>query len=164
LIIGGLSPGRWRQTKRRHEQIGAPMEVKSMSPVEQTLLVQLLVMAGILFVIGLIGNVLSFSNRFMNALITAVIFMLVYGGLFYVALASDQDELREQIGALSQEQLLVNIGVAGALVFVIDFVANMLSFQSRFMNALMTSIVFLVLFGAFIFLSGNIPTEVRAPA
>ena len=135
-----------------------------MSPVEQTLLVQLLVMAGILFVIGLIGNVLSFSNRFMNALITAVIFMLVYGGLFYVALASDQDELREQIGALSQEQLLVNIGVAGALVFVIDFVANMLSFQSRFMNALMTSIVFLVLFGAFIFLSGNIPTEVRAPA
>ena len=140
------------------------MEVKSMSPVEQTLLVQLLVMAGILFVIGLIGNVLSFSNRFMNALITAVIFMLVYGGLFYVALASDQDELREQIGALSQEQLLVNIGVAGALVFVIDFVANMLSFQSRFMNALMTSIVFLVLFGAFIFLSGNIPTEVRAPA
>ena len=135
-----------------------------MSPVEQTLLVQLLVMAGILFVIGLIGNVLSFSNRFMNALIPAVIFMLVYGGLFFVALASDQDELREQIGALSQEQLLVNIGVAGALVFVIDFVANMLSFQSRFMNALMTSIVFLVLFGAFIFLSGNIPTEVRAPA
>ena len=135
-----------------------------MSPVEHTLLVQLLVMAGILFVLGLFGNVLSFSNRFMNALITAVIFMLVYGGLFYVALASDQDELREQIGALSQEQLLVNIGVAGALVFVIDFVANMLSFQSRFMNALMTSIVFLVLFGAFIFLSGNIPTEVRAPA
>ena len=140
------------------------MEVKSMSPVEQTLLVQLLVMAGILFVIGLIGNVLSFSNRFMNALITAVIFMLVYGGLFYVALASDQDELREQIGALSQEQLLVNIGVAGALVFVIDFVANMLSFQSRFMNALMTSIVFLLLFGAFIFLSGNIPPEGRVPA
>ena len=135
-----------------------------MSPVEQTLLVQLLVMAGILFVIGLIGNVLSFSNRFMNALITAVIFMLVYGGLFYVALASDQDELREQIGALSQEQLLVNIGVAGALVFVIDFVANMLSFQSRFMNALMTSIVFLLLFGAFIFLSGNIPPEGRVPA
>ena len=135
-----------------------------MSPVEQTLLVQLLVMAGILFVIGLIGNVLSFSNRFMNALITAVIFMLVYGGLFYVALTSDQDELREQIGALSQEQLLVNIGVAGALVFVIDFVANMLSFQSRFMNALMTSIVFLLLFGAFIFLSGNIPPEGRVPA
>jgi uncharacterized membrane protein len=163
-MISGLSPERWRQTKRRHEQIGAPMEVKSMSPVEQTLLVQLLVMAGILFVIGLIGNVLSFSNRFMNALITAVIFMLVYGGLFYVALTSDQDELREQIGALSQEQLLVNIGVAGALVFVIDFVANMLSFQSRFMNALMTSIVFLLLFGAFIFLSGNIPPEGRVPA
>ena len=121
-------------------------------------------MAGILFVIGLIGNVLSFSNRFMNALITAVIFMLVYGGLFYVALTSDQDELREQIGALSQEQLLVTIGVAGALVFVIDFVANMLSFQSRFMNALMTSIVFLLLFGAFIFLSGNIPPEGRVPA
>ena len=52
-----------------------------MSPAEQTFLVQVLIAAGVLFVIGFIGNVLSFSNRFVNALVTAIIFVLVYGGI-----------------------------------------------------------------------------------
>jgi lipid-A-disaccharide synthase-like uncharacterized protein len=163
-MISGLSPGRWRQTKRRHEQIGAPMEVKSMSPVEQTFLVQILIAAGVLFVIGFIGNVLSFSNRFVNALVTAIIFVLVYGGIVYAAFVSDQEALKEQVGALSQEQWIRMIGIAGVFVFVIDLVANMLSFQSRFMNALMTAIVFLVLFGGLMYFTGGIPTEVRVPA
>jgi hypothetical protein len=140
------------------------MEVKSMSPVEQTFLVQVLIAAGVLFVIGFIGNVLSFSNRFVNALVTAIIFVLVYGGIVYAAFVSDQEALKEQVGALSQEQWIRMIGIAGVFVFVIDLVANMLSFQSRFMNALMTAIVFLVLFGGLMYFTGGIPTEVRAPA
>jgi hypothetical protein len=32
------------------------------------------------------------------------------------------------------------------------------------MNALMTAIVFLVLFGGLMYFTGGIPTEVRAPA
>ncbi len=135
-----------------------------MSPVEQTFLVQVLIAAGVLFVIGFIGNVLSFSNRFVNALVTAIIFVLVYGGIVYAAFVSDQEPLKEQVGALSQEQWIRMIGIAGVFVFVIDLVANMLSFQSRFMNALMTAIVFLVLFGGLMYFTGGIPTEVRAPA
>ena len=135
-----------------------------MSPVEQTFLVQVLIAAGVLFVIGFIGNVLSFSNRFVNALVTAIIFVLVYGGIVYAAFVSDQEALKEQVGALSQEQWIRMIGIAGVFVFVIDLVANMLSFRSRFMNALMTAIVFLVLFGGLMYFTGGIPTEVRAPA
>jgi lipid-A-disaccharide synthase-like uncharacterized protein len=135
-----------------------------MSPAEQTFLVQVLIAAGVLFVIGFIGNVLSFSNRFVNALVTAIIFVLVYGGIVYAGFVSDQEAIKEQIGVLSQEQWIRMIGIAGLFVFVIDLVANMLSFQSRFMNALMTAIVFLVLFGGLMYFTGGIPNEIRVPA
>jgi hypothetical protein len=72
--------------------------------------------------------------------------------------------MKEQIGVLSQEQWIRMIGIAGLFVFVIDLVANMLSFQSRFMNALMTAIVFLVLFGGLMYFTGGIPNEIRVPA
>lgn len=135
-----------------------------MSPAEQTFLVKVLIAAGVLFVIGFIGNMLSFSNRFVNALVTAIIFVLVYGGIVYVGFVSDQEAMKEQIGVLSQEQWIRMIGIAGLFVFVIDLVANMLSFQSRFMNALMTAIVFLVLFGGLMYFTGGIPNEIRVPA
>jgi hypothetical protein len=39
--------------------------------------------AVVVFVIDLIGNTLSFSNRFMNALVTAMVFAVVFGSLVY---------------------------------------------------------------------------------
>ena len=44
---------------------------------------------------------LSFSNRFVNALVTAIIFVLVYGGIIYAAFVSDQEALKEQVGVES---------------------------------------------------------------
>ncbi|MCC7252626.1 MAG: hypothetical protein IT540_12215 [Hyphomicrobium sp.] len=38
-----------------------------------------------MFVIDLIGNLLSFSSRFVNALVTAIVFLIIFGGLTYVA-------------------------------------------------------------------------------
>ena len=55
-----------------------------MSEAETAFLMKVLVGAGILFVIGYIGNMLSFSSRFMNALVTAVVFALIYGALYFV--------------------------------------------------------------------------------
>ena len=54
-----------------------------MSPSETALMTQVLISAGFLFGIAYLGNRLSFSNRFVNALITALIFAVFYAGLAY---------------------------------------------------------------------------------
>ena len=125
-----------------------------MSEAESAFLVKILIGAGILFVIGYIGNMLSFSNRFMNALVTAVVFALVYGALYFVI---DQAALSAEVGALSQEQWFKMVGISAVLVFIIDLVANMIAFNSRFTNALMTAIVFAVLFGGLMYATGGVP-------
>ena len=40
-----------------------------------------LIGAVIVFVLDLIGNLISFSNRFLNAVVTALVFAVVFGGL-----------------------------------------------------------------------------------
>ena len=42
-----------------------------------------LIGAIIVFVLDLIGNMISFSNRFLNALATAIVFFVVFGALLY---------------------------------------------------------------------------------
>jgi len=125
-----------------------------MSEAESAFLIKILVGAGILFVIGYVGNMLSFSNRFMNALITAVVFALIYGALYFVI---DQTALSAEVGVVSQEQWFKMVGISAVLVFIIDLVANMLAFNSRFINALMTAIVFAVLFGGLMYATGGVP-------
>ena len=40
-----------------------------------------LIAAVVVFILDLLGNMLSFSNRFMNALVTALLFAVIFGGL-----------------------------------------------------------------------------------
>ena len=42
-----------------------------------------LIAGEVVFVIDLVGNTISFSNRFANALVTAVVFAVVFGALVY---------------------------------------------------------------------------------
>jgi hypothetical protein len=42
-----------------------------------------LIGAVIVFLLDLIGNMISFSNRFLNALTTGIVFAVVFGGLIY---------------------------------------------------------------------------------
>jgi hypothetical protein len=42
-----------------------------------------LIGAVIVFLLDLIGNMISFSNRFLNALTTGLVFAVVFGGLIY---------------------------------------------------------------------------------
>ena len=130
-----------------------------MSPVEQAMLVKILVGAGILFAIGFIGNMLSFSNRFMNALVTAIVFAVIYGALWFVI---DQTAVSEEVGAISQQQWMTMVAISAGLVFVIDLVANMISFSSRFVNALVTAVLFAILFGALMYTTGGVPGTVPA--
>ena len=125
-----------------------------MSEAESAFLIKILIGAGILFVIGYIGNILSFSSRFMNAFVTAIVFALVYGALYFVI---DQAALSAEVGAMSQEQWFKMVGISAVLVFIIDLVANMLAFNSRFVNALLTAVVFAILFGGLMYATGGVP-------
>jgi hypothetical protein len=42
-----------------------------------------LIGAVIVFILDLIGNLISFSNRVLNAFVTALVFAVVFGGLLY---------------------------------------------------------------------------------
>lgn len=52
-------------------------------PVEYFWLEPVLIAAVVVFVVDLIGNALTFSNRFVNAFVTAVLFTAIFGGLVY---------------------------------------------------------------------------------
>lgn len=131
-----------------------------MSEAHMALAKIVLIAAAILFVIGLIGNFLSFSNRFVNALVTAVVFALIYGALYFVV---DPSLMKTQAGVVSQAQWFQMVGIAAGVVFVVDLIANILSFQSRVGNALMTAVVFAVLFGGLMYATGGVPTAALAP-
>ena len=47
-----------------------------------------MIATAIVFVVGLVGNILSFQNRFMNAVATAVIFLVVFGAATYLGYGS----------------------------------------------------------------------------
>ncbi len=52
-------------------------------PADYLWLEPVLIAAAIVFVIGLIGNVLSFGSRVTNAFVTAIVFAAVFGALVY---------------------------------------------------------------------------------
>ena len=83
------------------------------------------------FLIDYFANVLSFENRFISALVTALLLMVVIAGT--LLLTGDE---------VSAPPLLM----AGALMFVVAFAGNVLSFGSRFMNAFVTAIIFMIPF------------------
>ena len=130
-----------------------------MSPAESALLIKVLVGAGILFIIGYIGNLISFSSRFINALVTAIVFAVIYGALYYFI---DSATLPPELQQISQETWIQMIALSAGLVFVIDLIANMLSFSNRFVNALMTAVVFAVLFAVLVYATGGVPTTTQA--
>jgi hypothetical protein len=42
-----------------------------------------LIASVVVFIVDLIGNLITFSNRFMNALASAIVFAIVFGALVY---------------------------------------------------------------------------------
>ena len=52
-------------------------------PIKYLWLEPVLIAAVVVFVIDLVGNTLSFSNRTLNAAVTAIVFALVFGALVF---------------------------------------------------------------------------------
>lgn len=115
-------------------------------PAEYQHLEPTAIAAGVVFVVALIGNVLSFSNRFVNALVTAVLFGAIFGGLAFVTKAGPPPGATPQF--LPPELLWLELVLIGsAVVFVVDLIGNVLSFSNRFLSALVTAVVFAAIFG-----------------
>jgi hypothetical protein len=57
-------------------------------PPQYVWLEPVILAAIVVFVIDLIGNAISFSNRFLNALVTAIVFAVIFGGLVYYGYGS----------------------------------------------------------------------------
>lgn len=127
-------------------------------PTEYALYEPVLLAAIVVFVIGLVGNILSFSSRFGNALVTAILFAAIFGALFYTTQA---DVRAPQPQFLPAEYAWLEYVLFGAaIVFVVDLIGNALSFSSRVVNALVTAIVFAAIFGGLTYVADREGIEV----
>lgn len=52
-------------------------------PVEYFWLEPVILAAVVVFVVDLFGNMVTFNNRFVNALVTALLFTVIFGALVY---------------------------------------------------------------------------------
>jgi hypothetical protein len=126
-----------------------------MSASETALLANVLVGSGILFVIAFLGNALTFSNRFVNALVTALVFAIFYAALIYTV---DTTVLPPELKEATRDTWVQMVLMAAGLVFVLDLIANFISFSNRFVSALVTAVLFAVLFGAAVYTTENTST------
>ena len=47
-----------------------------------------LIASAVVFIIDLVGNSITFSNRYVSALVSAIVFAVVFGGLVYFGYGS----------------------------------------------------------------------------
>mgnify|MGYP006889938256 CR=1 FL=1 len=127
-------------------------------PAEYAIYEPVLLAAAVVFVIGLIGNILSFSSRFGNALLTAILFAVIFGALFYTTQADVRAPDPQFLPA--EHAWLEYVLFGAAIVFVVDLIGNALSFSSRFVNALVTAIVFALIFGGLTYVADREGMEV----
>lgn len=133
-----------------------------MLPADFQWLDPVLFFTAVVFVIGLIGNILAFGNRFVNALVTALLVAIVGGALNYYFFG---DSAPKTMAAGELVSWLEPVLIAAGVVFVLDFIGNLLSFESRVGNALATALVFAVIFGGLMYFMYNdksIPTTLPA--
>ncbi len=136
-------------------------------PNEYVWLEPVIVAAIIVFLVDLVGNSLAYGGRLVNALATAVVFFVIFAALAYFGLgklefATDAAELPSRF--LPGEYLwLEPVLIATLLVFIVGLVGNILSFDNRFMNALVTALIFLLVFAVVTYL-GYGTLEVDVPA
>ncbi len=135
-------------------------------PTEFIWLEPVIVAAIIVFVVDLVGNSLAYGGRFVNALVTAAIFAVVFAVLAYFGLGKLQfsTEVAELPSRFLPGELLwlEPVLIATVIVFIVGLVGNIVSFKNRLMNALVTAIIFLIVFGVVTYLGYGL-IEVDVP-
>ena len=126
------------------------------------------VIAGIvLFFVDLIANSIAYGGRFVNGIMTAVVFFIVFAALAYFGLG----KLEFSTDAVNVPSLflptdfiwLEPVLIATVLVFLVGLAGNFLSFSNRFVNALVTALIFIVVFGVVTYLGyGSVDVDLPA--
>ncbi len=88
----------------------------------------------IVFIADTIGNLIVFDNRFLNALATGLVFLLLFGTTYYFFFREFETPGLVAVGAF--------------LVFCADLVSNALVFNNRFANSLLTALITISVLGA----------------
>ena len=123
-------------------------------PAEYVWLEPVIIAALVVFLVDLIGNSIAYGGRLINALVTAIVFLIIFGALAYFGLGSlqvstDMVDVPSMSRFLPEDFLwLEPVLIATLVVFVVGFLGNILAFKNRFMNAVVTAILFLLIFGA----------------
>ncbi|MEL6747547.1 MAG: hypothetical protein AAGF32_03180 [Pseudomonadota bacterium] len=133
-------------------------------PPEYAWFEPVLVASIVVFVVDLIGNSIAFGNRIVNALVTAIVFAIIFGALAYFGFGSfDVDVQNIPTVALPAEYAWFEpVLIASVVVFVIGLIGNAIAFGGKFSNALVTGLLFAVVFGALAYYSyGSVNVELR---
>jgi len=134
-------------------------------PNEYAWIEPVVVAALIVFAVDLLGNSLAYGGRLVNALTTAAVFFVIFAALAYFGLgklqfSTDAAELPSRFlpgGFLWLEPVII----ATVLVFIVGLVGNILSFDNRLMNAFVTAVIFLLVFGVVTYLGyGSVDVDV----
>lgn len=121
-------------------------------PAEYIWLEPVIVAAIVVFVVDLIGNSIAYGGRFINAIATAAVFFVVFAGLAYFGLGSL--EVSTDIAQIPSRFLpedytwLEPVVIGTVVVLIVSIIGNRIAFKNRFMNAVVTAIAFVVIFGA----------------
>ncbi|KUO56554.1 MAG: hypothetical protein APF80_06730 [Alphaproteobacteria bacterium BRH_c36] len=83
------------------------------------------------FVIDYFANAVSFGNRLGSAIVTALALMVVLAGTLF---------------AMGEDIAWEPLALAGALMFAVAYLGNVLTFSSKVINALVTALIFLIPF------------------
>lgn len=114
------------------------------------LVIVVLTAAAVVFVIGLFGNLIAFGSKFLNALVTAILFGVIFG----------LGPLSANLGGPSYFNFGFEAVFAGAVVvFVADLIGNLITFNNRFTNALATAIVFAIMFAGALYALSQYPMK-----
>ena len=101
----------------------------------------------VVFISDTIGNFISFENRIVNALVTGVVFTVIFGLIVWQL--TSLPEVQEASQGGNRALLVVLFGFA--VVVVSDFIGNNIAFGSQFLNSFVTSTVFALIFGSIIY-------------
>jgi hypothetical protein len=96
----------------------------------------ILIPSAVVFFVALLGNFISFGNRYANAAVSAVLSMIIVGLACWF---------------WGIKAVLVFTLATGAVVFIADIVSNLITFTNRFGNALAKTMLFAVPFGVFVY-------------
>lgn len=94
----------------------------------------------LVFIADLIGNYIHFKSKIGNALVTSIIWGILFVALDLLYSAYNPPPL------LTNEHLMAATAAGVLLAFVSDLIGNFWLFDRRFANAFLTSVIWAVLF------------------